>query len=101
MRLDKYLKVSRLIKRRTVANEACDGERVTVQVKFREACGAPDPLACPMFIEVPRDKMNLSWQKYQSEDGEELESGKLWVTEWSNAGAFVDHSMDEFDALGV
>ncbi len=30
MRLDKYLKVSRLIKRRTVANEACDGQRVSV-----------------------------------------------------------------------
>ena len=30
MRLDKYLKVSRLIKRRKVANEACDGERVSV-----------------------------------------------------------------------
>ena len=30
MRLDKYLKVSLLIKRRTVANEACDGERVSV-----------------------------------------------------------------------
>ena len=30
MRLDKYLKVSRLIKRRTVANEACDSERVFV-----------------------------------------------------------------------
>ena len=30
MRLDKYLKVSRLIKRRTVANEACDNERVLV-----------------------------------------------------------------------
>ena len=30
MRLDKYLKVSRLIKRRTVANEACDNGRVTV-----------------------------------------------------------------------
>ena len=30
MRLDKYLKVSRIIKRRTVANEACDGGRVTV-----------------------------------------------------------------------
>ena len=30
MRLDKYLKVSRLIKRRTIANEACDGERVSV-----------------------------------------------------------------------
>ncbi len=30
MRLDKYLKVSRLIKRRSVANEACDNARVTV-----------------------------------------------------------------------
>jgi ribosomal 50S subunit-recycling heat shock protein len=30
MRLDKYLKVSRLIKRRSVANDACDGERVSV-----------------------------------------------------------------------
>ncbi|MGN0424148.1 MAG: RNA-binding S4 domain-containing protein [Acetatifactor sp.] len=30
MRLDKYLKVSRLIKRRTVANEACDNGRVTI-----------------------------------------------------------------------
>ena len=30
MRLDKYLKVSRLIKRRTVANEACDSDRVSV-----------------------------------------------------------------------
>lgn len=30
MRLDKYLKVSRIIKRRTVANEACDAERVMV-----------------------------------------------------------------------
>ena len=30
MRLDKYLKVSRIIKRRTVANEACDGSHVMV-----------------------------------------------------------------------
>ena len=33
MRLDKYLKVSRLIKRRTVANEACDNGLVTVNDK--------------------------------------------------------------------
>lgn len=33
MRLDKYLKVSRLIKRRTVANEACDAGRVSVNQK--------------------------------------------------------------------
>ena len=33
MRLDKYLKVTRLIKRRTVANEACSGGRVTLNGK--------------------------------------------------------------------
>ncbi|MGN0588193.1 MAG: RNA-binding S4 domain-containing protein [Ruminiclostridium sp.] len=33
MRLDKYLKVSRLIKRRTIANEACDAEKVFVNGK--------------------------------------------------------------------
>ena len=37
MRLDKYLKVSRLIKRRTVANEACDGARITVNGKTAKA----------------------------------------------------------------
>ncbi len=33
MRLDKYLKISRIIKRRTVANEACDAERIEVNSK--------------------------------------------------------------------
>ena len=33
MRIDKFLKVSRIIKRRTVANEACDGEHVVVNGK--------------------------------------------------------------------
>ncbi|MCI9531718.1 MAG: RNA-binding S4 domain-containing protein [Lachnospiraceae bacterium] len=37
MRLDKYLKVSRLIKRRTVANEACDAGRVAVNGKVAKA----------------------------------------------------------------
>ena len=37
MRLDKFLKVSRIIKRRTVANEACDGGRVTLNGKTAKA----------------------------------------------------------------
>lgn len=37
MRLDKYLKVSRIIKRRTVANEACDAGRVMVNGKVQRA----------------------------------------------------------------
>ncbi|MBR0320606.1 MAG: RNA-binding S4 domain-containing protein [Clostridia bacterium] len=37
MRLDKFLKVSRIIKRRTVAKEACDGGRVTISGKVAKA----------------------------------------------------------------
>jgi len=37
MRLDKYLKVSRIIKRRTIANEACDSGRVSINGKIARA----------------------------------------------------------------
>ena len=37
MRLDKYLKVTRLIKRRTIANEACDAEKIVVNGKIARA----------------------------------------------------------------
>ena len=37
MRLDKYLKVSRLIKRRSVANEACDTDRILVNGRLAKA----------------------------------------------------------------
>ncbi len=37
MRLDKFLKVSRIIKRRTVANDACDGEHIYVNGKIAKA----------------------------------------------------------------
>ena len=37
MRLDKYLKVSRLIKRRTIANEACDSGRVLINNRVAKA----------------------------------------------------------------
>ncbi len=37
MRIDKFLKVSRIIKRRTIANDACDAGRVTVNGKIAKA----------------------------------------------------------------
>ncbi len=43
MRLDKFLKVSRLIKRRTVANEACDAGRVSVNGKVAKASVSVKP----------------------------------------------------------
>ena len=47
MRLDKFLKVSRLIKRRTVANEACDAGRVLVNGKAAKARGAQEEQGRP------------------------------------------------------
>jgi ribosomal 50S subunit-recycling heat shock protein len=43
MRLDKYLKVSRLVKRRTVANELCDGGRVSINGKIAKASAVVKP----------------------------------------------------------
>ena len=43
MRLDKYLKVSRLIKRRTVANDACDAGRVMINNKVAKASAEVKP----------------------------------------------------------
>ncbi|MCD8219624.1 MAG: RNA-binding S4 domain-containing protein [Ruminococcus sp.] len=43
MRLDKYLKISRLIKRRTVANEACDAGKILVNGKVARASYAVKP----------------------------------------------------------
>ena len=43
MRLDKFLKVSRVIKRRTVANEACDAGRVTVNGKVAKPSADVNP----------------------------------------------------------
>lgn len=43
MRLDKYLKVSRLIRRRTVANEACDAGRVVLNGKIARASAQVKP----------------------------------------------------------
>ena len=43
MRLDKYLKISRIIKRRTVANEACDNGRVTLNGRVARASAEVKP----------------------------------------------------------
>ena len=51
MRLDKFLKVSRLIKRRTVANEACDNARVTVN-------GRPAKASCDV---KPSDVLRIAF----------------------------------------
>lgn len=54
MRLDKFLKVSRLIKRRTVANEACDAGRVLVNDKPAKASVSVKQVISSRFSSEPR-----------------------------------------------
>jgi ribosomal 50S subunit-recycling heat shock protein len=70
MRLDKYLKVSRLIKRRTVANEACDAGKVLVNQKPARASydvKEGDLLEITLGSKMIRAKV-LSVQEYATKD---------------------------------
>ncbi len=86
MRLDKYLKVSRIIKRRTVAKEACDGGRVTLngraakagadvkpgdlmEIRFGSRLGRYEVLGVP---ETVRKENAPEMYRVISEDGEVL-----------------------------
>ena len=63
MRLDKYLKVSRLIKRRTVANEACDAGRVVINGKVAKASA---DVKAGDVIEIPCNRCKGYCQKRRS-----------------------------------
>lgn len=70
MRLDKYLKISRLIKRRTVANEACDAGRVLLNGKVARASAAvkeSDVLEITLGERVLKAKV-LSVTEYAKKD---------------------------------
>ena len=61
MRLDKYLKVSRLIKRRTVANEACDAGRVMINGKVAKA-GAEVKVGDTIEIAFGMNPVKVRWR---------------------------------------
>ncbi len=74
-----------------------DGTKQSVQVKFRESCGAPKPELCPLNIKIDKTKANLSSREFVREDsGETITSFTLWVSAWENGAPYVDHSLDEF-----
>lgn len=76
-----------------------DGTELTASVRFREECGAPNANACPMNIEFPKDKANLSTETYTREDtGEDATAYKLWISDWKESPEkYVDHSLDDFE----
>ena len=77
-----------------------DGEEVTVQVKFRDDCGAPKGENCPMNIVVDKTNCNYSEKirTYEDKDGneEQFTDKVLWINAWSEGEPYVDTSMDEF-----
>ncbi|MEG2081546.1 MAG: RNA-binding S4 domain-containing protein [Oscillospiraceae bacterium] len=73
MRLDKYLKVSRLIKRRTVAKEACESSRVTINGKIAKSgtqIKEGDIIEITFAEHVRKDDAK---DMYKLLDGEEIE----------------------------
>lgn len=75
MRLDKYLKVSRLIKRRTVANEACDAGRVSVNGKVAKASvnvKAGDIIEVAFGNKTIRAEVLGTEETYKKEEAKEL-----------------------------
>ncbi len=75
MRLDKYLKVSRLIKRRPVANEACDAGRIKVNDKVAKASLNVKPgdiIEITFGDKVVRVKVISITETYNKEEAKEL-----------------------------
>ena len=75
MRLDKFLKVSRLIKRRTVANEACDADRVLVNDRPAKASAqvkAGDVLESRLGSKSVRVEVRNVQETVKKEEAQEL-----------------------------
>ena len=75
MRIDKYLKVSRLIKRRTVANEACDAGRVSVNgkpVKASYDVKAGDVIEIAFGTRTVRAKVLSLQESTKKDDAKEM-----------------------------
>ena len=86
-----------------------DGTQISLNVKFREDAGAPDPKDCPCIIEFDKSAANLVTKDIivEDEDGEKGyltdENGEvkkrntLWVSKWTMVGPYIDHSLDDFE----
>jgi len=82
MRLDKYLKVSRIIKRRTVANEACDSGRVMLNDKVARASAevkAGDVIEIAFGTKAVKVKVTSVQDAIRKEDAKEMFEYLEWI----------------------
>ena len=75
------------------------GEAIPIQVKFRQECGAPDPHTCPCYILVEKTDANLTSREILTDDNSVKKVNTLWVSTWKNGGDYIDHTLDDIDAL--
>ena len=73
-----------------------DGTPCTCSVKFVAPAENPDPVDCPMNIQINLSDCNLSVENYLDRNGETKESHKLWVKAYKPGTPYQDHSMDDF-----
>jgi len=77
-----------------------DGDEVSVNLKFRKACGEPDGNKCPMNIIVDKAHANYTEkeEEYTTAEGEQKTALKrtLWINEWTEGEPYMDKSLDAF-----
>ena len=76
-----------------------DGGEMTVTVKFRQECGAPNRDECPMYINIEKQNANLNRSEVVNEEtGEVYERRELWVSKWErDPEIYRDTSLDDFE----
>lgn len=73
-----------------------DGTEIPVQIKFREECGEPKAIDCPMNVIVEKSDANLTSRDYVREDnGETGTAYTLWISKWVQGEPYVDTSLDD------
>lgn len=74
-----------------------DGSTFSCQVKFKgDDKNKPDTTKCPMNIIVSRESANLVKRALvDKETAEVYDAFTLWVSEWTEGDAYVDHSLDD------
>lgn len=73
-----------------------DGTEESVQLKFREDAGQPNPKECPRVIQVNKENANLV-KKTVIIDEKEIEQRTLWISKYNDLGDYVDTSLDEYE----
>ena len=77
------------------------GEEISVNFKFREDCGNPKPLECPMNIVFNKEDANYSEkvETYTDSEGNIKEALKrtIWIKTWEKGEPYVDNSLEDFE----